>query len=322
MNDKPQVLLTNPIHPDARALLEPLAELVLAPDTAPDTLKRLAAQAQGIIVRAQLPPDIFEAAPALRGVVRHGVGLDMIPVQAATARRIPVANVPGSNTCAVVEYAISAMLNLRRPLQRMDALLRSQGWASARALADATQEIDGAACGIVGLGAIGSQMARKAAALGMTVLGVTPDPRSVPQGVRHAPLAEMLAAADVVVLCCPLNESTRGLIDAQALARMKPGALLINVARGPVVDAQAVGQALHEGRLGGAALDVHAVQPLPADSPLLDCPNLLLTPHVAGITATSMRNMSMGAAQQMAAILRGERPAHLVNPEILAEAAR
>lgn len=316
MSTRPHVLLTNPIHADARALLSPHAELVLAPDTAPGTLRRLAAQAQGIIVRAQLPPDIFDHAGSLLGVVRHGVGLDMIPVAAATARGIPVANVPGSNTSAVVEYAISAMLTLRRPLVRMDRLLREQGWPVARQLADATQEIDGAVCGIVGLGAIGSQMARKAQALGMRVVGTTPDPASVPPGVTYAALPALLAQADVVVLCCPLTEQTRGMIDAQALAGMKPGALLINVARGPIVDAQAVAQALHAGTLAGAALDVHAVQPLPADSPLFDCPNLLLTPHVAGITATSMRNMSMGAAEQMLAMLRGERPAHLVNPEI------
>ncbi len=321
MSEALKILLTNPIHADARALLEPLAELVLAPDTQPDTLKRLVRDADGLIVRAQLPADIFDDAPRLRGVVRHGVGLDMIPVTAASARRIPVANVPGSNTSAVVEYALAAMMALRRPLARMDTLLRGEGWAQARALADPAQEIDGAVCGIVGLGAIGSQLARKAAALGMQVIGATPRPESLPDGVQHAELPALLAAADVVVLCCPLTEQTRGLIDAQALARMPPHAVLINVARGPIVDVQALAQALHAGRLGGAALDVHAVQPLPADSALFDCPNLLLTPHVAGITATSMRNMSLGAAEQMAAILRGERPRHLVNPDIFDKAS-
>ena len=319
MTARASILLTNPIHADASALLAPYADLVLAPDTSPDTLKRLAAQADGIVVRAQLPPDIFDAAPGLRGVVRHGVGLDMIPVAAATARRIPVANVPGSNTSAVVEYALWAMLSLRRPLLRMDRLLRDEGWAPARKTADAAQEIDGAVCGIVGLGAIGTQMAQKAQALGMTVIGTTRNPASAPAGVHHAALPDLLAQADVVVLCCPLTEATRGMIDAAALARMKPGAVLINVARGPIVDTGALAQALHEGRLGGAALDVHTVQPLPADSPLFDCPNLLLTPHVAGITTTSMRRMSLGAAEQMLAMLRGERPAHLVNPEILSE---
>ncbi|VFR24457.1 D-3-phosphoglycerate dehydrogenase [plant metagenome] len=316
MSDQPAILLTNPIHPDARALLSPHARLVLAPDTAPDTLKRLAAEAEGIIVRAMLPPDIFENVPRLRGVVRHGVGLDMIPVEAATARRIPVANVPGSNTTAVVEYALSAILTLRRRVARMDDLMRREGWAAARALADDTQEIEGSTCGIIGLGAIGSQLARKAQALGLRVLGATPHPDTLPEGVVAASLEDLLARADIVVLCCPLTEATRGMIDAQAIARMRPGALLINVARGPIVDAQALGDALRAGRLGGAALDVHAVQPLALDHPLRDCPNLVLTPHVAGITATSMRNMSMGAAEQMLAILRGERPRHLVNPAI------
>lgn len=316
MSARARILLTNPIHPDASALLSPHAELVLAPDTSPDTLRRMAASVDGIIVRAQLPPDIFDQTPGLRGVVRHGVGLDMIPVDAASARKIPVANVPGSNTSAVVEYAISAMLTLRRPLRRMDELMRKEGWAAARLPANDAEEIDGAVCGVIGLGAIGSQMAQKAQALGMTVIGTTRNKASTPAGVTHAALPDLLAQADVVVLCCPLTDQTRGMIDAAALARMKPGAILINVARGPVVDVPALAQALHAGRLAGAALDVHAVQPLPADSELFSCPNLLLTPHVAGITTTSMRRMSMGAAEQMLAILQGQRPAHLVNPEI------
>ncbi|WP_459615860.1 hydroxyacid dehydrogenase [Bordetella sp. 2513F-2] len=313
----PRILLTNPIHPDAVSLLAPHAELVVAPDTAAATLRDLVRDADGLIVRAQLPADIFDAAPRLRGVVRHGVGLDMIPVEAATARRIPVANVPGSNATAVVEYALSAMLLLRRPLARADRILREQGWAAARAPADAAQEIEDSACGIVGLGAIGSQLARKAQALGMTVLGCTPHPEAAPAGVTCLPLDELLARADAVVLCCPLTDRTRGMIGEQALATMKSGAVLINVARGPIVDVQALGRALQQGHLAGAALDVHAVQPLPPDSPVFDYPNLLLTPHIAGISATSLRNMSMGAATQMLDILQGRRPAHLVNPAIL-----
>ena len=123
---EPIVLLTNPIHPDGEKILSPHARLLIAPDARPETLRSLASDVQGIVVRAKLPDDIVEHAPKLRGMVRHGVGLDFIPVKAATAKGIAVANLPGSNTTAVAEYCMSAMSQLRRPLYRMDALLRAQ----------------------------------------------------------------------------------------------------------------------------------------------------------------------------------------------------
>jgi D-3-phosphoglycerate dehydrogenase len=313
---KPRVLLTNPIHPAVQPVLAEHCELVLAPDTSAATLARLVADAEGLIVRAQLPPTLFQHAPRLRAVVRHGVGLDMIPVEAATAQGIPVANLPGSNTQAVVEYCLAAMLQLRRGLATMDGRLRSDGWAAARPLADRGTELGGSTCGIVGVGAIGSRLATIAAAMGMRVLGLTRRPDSLPAGVEAADKQTLFAESDVVVLCCPLNEQTRGLVDAATIATMKRDALLVNVARGPVIDTAALLAALREGRLGGAALDVHDKQPLTGAEPAFDAPNLLLTPHVAGITDTSMRAMSEGAIATLLALLRGERPANVVNPQV------
>ncbi len=316
MTAKPLVLLTNPIHPDLRAELDRHCEVRLAPDTRPETLVRMVAEAEGLVVRAQLPPQIFEAAPRLRAVVRHGVGLDMIPVDAATARGIPVANLPGSNTAAVVEYCLAAMLHLRRGLATMDGRLRSEGWAKARPLADTGTELGGATCGIVGVGAIGGRLAQVASALGMRVLGLTRRPESLPAGIEAADKQRLFSQADVVILCCPLNDQTRGLVDAATLAQMKRTAILINVSRGPVIETAAVLDALRAGRLGGAAMDVHDKQPLTGDEPAFQAPNLLLTPHVAGITDTSMRAMSEGAITTLLALLRGERPANVVNPEV------
>ena len=316
MNTKPRVLLTNPIHPDLLPLLEQHCNVVLAPDTAPATLTRLVADADGLVVRAQLPADLFDHAPRLRAVVRHGVGLDMIPVQAATARGIPVANLPGSNTQAVAEYALAAMLHLRRALSAMDLRMRSDGWAAARALADRGTELSGSVCGIVGVGAIGRRLAEVANGLGMEVIGLTRRPETVPARVRAVDKQGLFAQADVVVLCCPLTEQTRGLVDVATVASMKRGAILINMARGPVIDTAAVLAALRDGHLGGAALDVHDRQPLTGLEPLFDAPNLLLTPHVAGITGTSMRAMSDGAVTTLLALLRGERVPNVVNPEV------
>lgn len=313
-----KIVLTSAIHPHWHTVLAQQAKVVLAPDSAPATLAHLVHDADGLIVRNPLSPDLFEHAPRLRAVVRHGVGLDMIPVEAATARGIPVANLPGANTTAVVEYALAAMLHLRRGLVAMDATLRRTGWADARVRADHSQELAGSVCGIVGVGAIGSRLALLAQGLGMRVLGLTRRAQNLPTGMTAVDRATLFAESDVVVLCCPLNAQTRGMVTAELLAQMRPGACLINVARGPVVDTAAVVDALRHGRLGGAALDVHEHQPLQGSEAVFDCPNLLLTPHVAGVTAPSMRDMSERAVHTLMALLRGEQPTNLVNPEVFA----
>lgn len=311
-----RVLLTNAIHPDLMVELETQCDVILAPDTRADTLKKLIGDMEGLVVRSQLPPDLFDHAPRLRAVVRHGVGLDMIPVAAATARQIPVANLPGTNTTAVVEYCVAAMMHLRRNLAAIDTRLRESGWAVARPMADHSVELAASRLGIVGVGAVGSRLAAVAAGLGMQVLGLTRRPENLPAGVTAADKQTLFAQCDVVLLSCPLNEQTRGLVDAATLALMKPSALLINAARGPVVDAQALVAALRAGKLGGAALDVHDRQPLNGDEAVFDCPNLLLTPHIAAITATSMQAMSRGAVDTLLALLRGERPTNVVNPDV------
>ncbi len=316
MTTRPRILLTNPIHPDLLPVLEARCEVVTAPDTGAATLARLVADVDGLIVRAHLPPNIFDQAPRLRFVVRHGVGLDMIPVPAATARGIVVANLPGSNSAAVVEYCFGALLHLRRNLAGIDGRLRRDGWAAARPMADGGTELGRTVLGIVGVGEIGRRLAGAAQGLGMRVLGLTRRPDSLPPGVEAADKATLFAQADAVVLCCPLNDQTRGLVDAATLATMKPTAVLVNVSRGPVVETEALLAALRAGRLAGAALDVHDRQPLAADEPVFEAPNLLLTPHVAGITATSMRGMSEGAVATLLALLDGERPANIVNPEV------
>ena len=314
--DRPRALLTNAIHPELMPELSASCDVVLAPDARPDTLRQLITDIDGLIVRSQLPPDLFDHAPRLKAIVRHGVGLDMIPVPAATAHGIPVANLPGSNTTAVVEYCVAAMLHLRRRLARIDTQLRQDGWAVARPIADQGLELAGSRLGIVGVGAVGSRLAAVAAGLGMQVYGLTRRPETLPGGVTAADKATLFAESDVVVLSCPLTDQTRGLVDAATLASMKPTAVLINAARGPVVDAQALVAALRAGTLAGAALDVHDQQPLTGDEAVFDCPNLLLTPHVAAITATSMHAMSRGAVDTLLALLRGERPSNVVNSEV------
>lgn len=311
------VLLTNPIHPDGEAILKEQAELVIAPDTEPDTLRRLAREATGIIVRAKLPDDIADHAPRLKGMVRHGVGLDFIPVAQATAQKIAVANLPGSNTNAVAEFVFAALLNLRRSHGRFDAMLRNEGWGRARDSAGETAEISPDTMGIVGVGAIGSRVAQIAAnGFGMRVIGTSRRSGKMPVVVQEVGLDRLFAEADAVVLSCALTDATRGLANARRIALMKPGSVLINVSRGAVVETVALMEGLQSGQLAGAALDVFETQPLHKDDPLLRCPNLLLSPHVAAITATSMRAMSVGAAEEMRRILSGQPPLNFVNREI------
>jgi D-3-phosphoglycerate dehydrogenase len=315
MPETPVILLTNPMHADGEAILAPHARLIVAPDTKPDTLRAWAKDADGIIVRAKLPDDIVDHAPRLKGMVRHGVGLDFIPVEAATARGIAVANLPGSNTTAVAEYVVSALLALRRPLQRMDGLMRSDGWAAARATAESFTELNGSTLGILGVGTIGRRVAQIAqAGFGMKVLGTSRRKGSLPAGVEELSLDDLFRRSDALVICCTLTDQTRGLVSRDLIARLQRHAVLVNVSRGAVVDSAALIAALQSGEIAGAALDVFDTQPLPSDDALFACPNLLLTPHSAALTASSSRAMAVGAAEEMLRILRGEPPLNLVNP--------
>jgi D-3-phosphoglycerate dehydrogenase len=317
---EPIVLLTNPIHPDGEKIMSPHARLLIAPDARPETLRSLAADVQGIIVRAKLPDDIVEHAPKLRGIVRHGVGLDFIPVEAATARKIAVANLPGSNTTAVAEYCMSAISQLRRPLYRMDALMRREGWAPARAVAEQLTELGGSSLGILGVGTIGRRIAGIAHdGFGMKVMGTSRRKGALPPFVQEVSIEELFEKSDAIVVSCSLTDETRGIVSASLIARMPRHSILINVSRGAVVETAAIVEALNSNKIAGAALDVFDVQPLPTDSALFNCPNLLLTPHAAAITASSSRGMSIGAAEEMVRILRGERPLNLVNPDSMAK---
>lgn len=321
MSKRFKVLLTNPIHPLYHEELAKECDVIVAPDTKPETLKALISDCDGLMVRCQLPQDIFEEAPLMKAVVRHGVGLDFIPIDAATKKGIPVANLPGSNTNAVVEYCMATIFYFRRSLDLLDLTLRSQGWAKARPMADTSTEISTTTLGIVGMGAIGSNLAKAAAGMQMNVIALTRRPETLPSSVKAVTKEELFSQSDVIALCCPLNDQTRGLVDRASIAMMKLNAILINISRGPVVDTQAVLDALVEGRIAGAAMDVHDQHPLAGDEAVFECPNLLLTPHIASITASSMRGMSKGSVETILAILNGKNVKNIVNPEVFSNKA-
>lgn len=312
------VLSTHPLHPDAVALLAGRHELRIASGLDAATLERECAEADIVIVRAPIPPSVIAAAPRLRALVRHGAGLDMIPVDAATNAGVLVANVPGVNAQSVAEHVLMTTLMLLRRYRPVDIRMRRGDWAGARAEAEHGRELATQHVGIVGFGHVGQAVAKLFVPLVAGVRAFSPSGRAPAD--LSSPLADLFSDSDVLVLCCPLTPETQGLVNAASLSLMKPGAFVVNVARGGVVDDEAMRAALEAGLIGGAALDVFASQPLSEDNPYLSMPDVVVTPHVAGLSDDSMRAMSVGAVEEAIRILQGESPLNLVNPEACRDA--
>lgn len=312
------IFSTHPLHPKATAILARAGDLQIASALDDVTLVREAANADIVIVRAPLPTTLFANAPKLRAAIRHGAGLDMIPIAAATQAGVLVANVPGVNARSVAEHVIFVTLALLRRFRAMDHDLRTQGWLAGREHANLTNELAGRTIGIIGMGNVGRAIFSIARhGFGLDVVANSRSENSLPEGARFASVEELVAQSDVIVLCCPLTPETTGLMSRERIARMKPGALLVNVARGPVIDDAALIEALREGRIGGAALDVFSTQPLPPDHPYFSFPNVIVTPHMAGITEESMERMGVGAAEEAVRVLAGELPLNLRNAEVV-----
>ena len=266
------------------------------------------AGADALIVRnrTQVSGALLDAAPQLAVVGRLGVGLDNIDRAACEARNIAVIPATGANAQAVAEYVIATAMILLRGAYASTQTVANGDWP--RAALSNGRELAGKTLGIVGFGSIGRLTGRMARALGMRVIGYDANlPASAPpwadEATRARTFDEVLAEADVVSLHVPLTHETRNLIGAVNIAKMKHDAILINTARGGVVDETAVAAALRAGKLGGAALDVFADEPLRAGSALAECPRLLLTPHIAGVTRESNVRVSMMIAEKVAAAL-------------------
>ncbi len=324
IDSRPKVVLTDAIHPEAHAKLADAASVLIL-DASMDAnaairmLRDEIKDAQGLIVRRQLPPDLFDSPNTLCGVVRHGVGLDFIPVDSATRHGLPVANTPEVNANAVAEYAITAMLESARRFRFFDNLVRQGNWNERKSAASTTFELRGRAIGIVGFGAIGKRIAQIAAnGFDMRVAAYTRSPSRLPEGIPALTLEALFERSDFIVLACPLTEQTRGMINQNIFLRAKPGLVLVNVARGAVVNETDLIHALETGQISGAALDVFTSQPLPMDSRLRDHPRVALTPHLAGTTQDAERAMGLMAVETQLALIRGEQPENVVNRECYA----
>ncbi len=288
-------------------------EVVVDPDLHADRPRLLAAlvDAEALLVRnlTHVDSELLDAAPRLRVIGRVGVGLERIDVAAAEERDVIVSWAPGTNATSVAEYVIGAVIALRRRFEAATSHVRGGGWQRQAFMGS---EVAGSTLGIVGLGDIGARVARRALALRMQLLAVDPFVHQSTQAVQEyaielVTLEELLGRADALTLHVPLLPTTRDLIDAAALAQMPRGAVLVNTARGELVDEEAIAEALRSGQLGGAALDVRRGEPPASPDPLAGCPNLILTPHVAGVTHQANARASAHAVEEVLRVLRGER---------------
>jgi len=318
----PVVLIGRMYHPDGESRLRAQVPLEILEQPTPEAIAGALRNASGAFVRYpnKLPSAALAAAAHLRVISTSGRGTDAIDVSAASARGIAVVNNPAFGTVPVAEHTLAAMLALAKNLLPFDrATHAGEGWPAQKRLR--RSELRGKTLGIIGLGNIGEEVARIcAAAFRMRVLAYDPYvPASKAQavGAEHvADLERIWRESDFVSLHPELNDETRGMVGERELRAMQKHAFLINTARGPIVSAPALARALREGWIAGASLDTFETEPFGKASPLAGLENLILTPHIAGLTDEALRGMALSAAEQILQALRGERPPHLVNPEV------
>jgi glyoxylate reductase len=314
MDAPARVFVTRDLPGGALDRLIAMHEVEVWPGRLPPGRAELLARAprlDGILSLLTDPVDaeLIEAAPRLRAISNYAVGVDNVDVEAATARGIPVGNTPDVLTESTADLALALMLGIARRLAEGEAFVKAGEWATWEPGLMLGRDLHGATVGIVGYGRIGRAVGRRLEGFGCELVTTG---RS--EGV---PLEELLERSDFVTLHTPLTPETRGLIGAQALRRMKPTAYLVNTARGPVVDTQALADALHAGEIAGAALDVTDPEPLPGDHPLLEAPNLLVVPHIASATHATRGLMADMAVDNLLAALAGEPMPHSVNQDAL-----
>lgn len=327
MTDRPRVFVARRIPDDGLDLIREACDLELWDDELPpprDELLRAVVGCDGILtlLTDTVDDELLDAAGAQLKVVSDlAVGYDNVDVPACTRRGIAVGNTPGVLTETTADLAFGLLMAGARRIAEGDRLVRAGGWRTWGPLAFLGTDVHGSTLGIVGFGRIGQAVARRAAGFGMPVLYAnrrreTPEVEAANGGATFVSLHELLSRSDFVSIHVPLGPATRRLIGAPELRRMKATAILINTARGPVVDQAALFTALRDGVIGGAALDVTDPEPMPGDDPLLTLDNCLVVPHIASASRATRGKMAAMAAANLIAGVRGERLPNPVNPEI------
>ena len=254
---------------------------------------------------------VLEAAPQLRVIARPGVGYDTVDMAAATRRKVAVTVAAGTNDQSVADHAFGLLLMAARGLVTAVNSVQAHGWERPTGV-----DVWRKTLAVIGYGRIGQAIARRARGFDMRVLVVTPRPGPQAEGIEYVSLDDALAQADFVSLSAPLTPATENLINATTLAKMKPGAILVNTGRGGLIDEAALAEAVRSGHLAAAAVDVLRQQGANSPSPLIGVPGILVTPHMGTLTRETLQRVGLSVATSVIAALRGERPAHVVNPEV------
>jgi glyoxylate reductase len=324
MNGKPEIFITRAIHAKAIERLRDSAHVEVWPEEGPPphtVLLEKAAQLDGIITLLTDPVDagFIQNASRLKVISQMAVGFDNIDISAATARGIPVGHTPGVLTETTADFAWALLMAAARRVPEAERQVRAGIWKPWGPNILTGPDIFGATIGIVGFGRIGQAVARRARGFDMRIL--YNDPKRHPElekelGVQYADLDQLLKEADFVTLHTYLSPETENIIDRAALAKMKSSAILINTARGAVVDSEALVEALKSGQIYAAALDVFDPEPIPTDSPLLEMDNVIITPHIASGSIQTRARMAEIAVDNLIAALSGERLPYCANPQI------
>jgi D-3-phosphoglycerate dehydrogenase len=315
------VLLDKQVHSAGAEILEKEVELCELSEYSPEALKAAIEDVRGIIVSSvpKITADVLGAARALQVLGRYGIGLDSVDVGTATALGIPVVYTPYGPTESVAEHTVGLLIALARHIRLADQAARAGRFQNRRDFTGV--ELKGKVLGLIGLGRIGSRVAEICGgAMYMKVIAYDPfvaedDARAMGVELRSS-LLDVMRVADFVSIHTPLSPQTRGLIGAAELGVMKPSAYLVNTSRGPVLDEDALVEALSQERIAGAALDVYAQEPPPDNHPLFELSNVILTPHIGSFTEDSLRRMAVMVAEDTLRVLRGERPLYLANPAV------
>lgn len=321
---RPRVYVTRHLPGGALEFLGRHAEVELWPEELPpprEELLRYAPEQDALLtlLTDRIDEALLEAAPRLLVISNMATGFDNIDVEAATRRRVLVTRTPGVLSETTAEFTLALIFAAARRVVEGDRKTRAGEWATWGPEILLGRDLTGATLGIVGMGGIGTAVARRARALGMRVVYHSLSRRQPLERryrMEFLELDELLARADFVSLHAPLTEETRHLINERTLRLMKPEAVLVNTARGPLVDQAALYRALSEGWIAGAALDVTDPEPMPVDDPLLSLPNVVVTPHIASASVATRSGMAMLAAENLVEALSGRVPGNTVNPEV------
>lgn len=304
MRNQPVIIVTGAdLAPEALALLSDY-EIVFAgkaPQTADLVALARTYNPVGMIVRyGSVTAEVMDAAPALKVISKHGTGTDTIDKAAAQARGIRVTAAAGANAAAVAEHALALMLACAKSVVPLDARMHAGHWDKAT---HKSLELNGLTIGLIGLGAIGRRFARMCDAIGMRVIGFDPFAAELPDYVEAVPLERIWEASDVISLQCPLTAENKEMVNAGTLARCKPGVIIINTARGGLIDEAALRDAVQSGRVAAAGLDSFAREPMSSPHIFQGQPGIVLSPHIGGVTTAAYVNMGVAAATNTIAVL-------------------